>query len=67
MPGEEAYFFAPPLIKLVVMSLTTLGLYVLYWFYRNWKTIKLRGHDGIMPFWRAVFPLIWLNCFNVLI
>jgi hypothetical protein len=63
--GTEVYFFAPPLIKLVVMAFVTLGFYVVYWFYRNWKTIKQRGRDDIMPFWRALFSPLWAySCFR---
>ena len=53
--GTEAPFFAVSPLKLVVMSVFTLGLYELYWFYKNWQAIKLREKENISPFWRAVF------------
>lgn len=47
------------------MALVTLGFYVLYWFYRNWKTIRHHDGDNIMPFWRAFFSPIWAySCFR---
>ncbi|MCD9087822.1 hypothetical protein [Stenotrophomonas sp. SY1] len=56
--------FAPSTGKLVVMSLTSLGLYVLYWFYRNWRAIADQEGTAIWPFWRAVFAPLWgFSCF----
>jgi hypothetical protein len=59
-PGaaRDAYFTVGSL-KLVLMSLTTLGLYELYWFYRNWKVIRNQDQSDIMPFWRAFFAPFW--------
>ena len=50
--GQPAFFAVSPL-KLIVMSTATLGIYELYWFYKNWKLIKQRTESNIMPFWRA--------------
>jgi hypothetical protein len=36
----KCMFFPVSLFKLTVMSLFTLGLYEIYWFYRNWQLIK---------------------------
>lgn len=56
--------FAPSTGKLIAMSLTTLGLYVPYWFYRNWRAIEDQEGAGIWPFWRAVFAPLWcFSCF----
>ena len=32
--------FALSPVKLIVMSVTTLGVYNVYWFYKNWRTIR---------------------------
>ena len=43
----------------------TLGIYELYWFYKNWKLIKQRTESNIMPFWRAFFGVIFCySCFR---
>ena len=55
---EEAYFSVGAL-KLALMSLTTFGLYELYWFYRNWRFIRWREKSHISPFWRAFFGVLW--------
>jgi hypothetical protein len=46
-------------VKFSLMSLTTFGIYGLYWFYRNWRIIRDRDQSQISPFWRAFFAPIW--------
>ena len=50
-------FFTASVLKLIVMSVCTMGIYQLYWFYKNWKLIKDRTGQKIRPFWRAFFLL----------
>jgi hypothetical protein len=52
-------FFPVSQIKLVVMSFSTLGLYQFYWLYKNWKMVRLRTDEDIMPFWRAFFGVLF--------
>ena len=40
--------------KLIVMSVTTLSMYQIYWFYKNWQQMALRTGGGGSPFWRAI-------------
>lgn len=47
--------FVLPLWKLIFMSTATLGLYEIYWFYKNWVAIKQSEGSKIRPFWRALF------------
>jgi len=51
----KAPFFPVSVTKLVVLSLCTLGLYELFWFYKNWCLVRERETSNISPFWRAVF------------
>ena len=53
-------YFVVGTTKLVVMSICTLGIYELYWCYRNWQCIKEREQSNLMPFWRAVFAPLWV-------
>jgi len=55
---NNAYYVVGSL-KLALLSMCTLGLFDLYWFYRNWKTIKTNLDLNIMPFWRAFFSPLW--------
>ncbi len=57
--ADGPYFFTTSTLKLVVMSTVTLGLYELYWFYKNWVMIRDRSGAKLMPFWRAFFSPIW--------
>ena len=58
------YFAVSPL-KLIVMSVCTLGLYEVYWFYKNWRLIKEREKLAIRPFWRALFAVFFCHsCFR---
>ncbi len=56
------YHHVSPL-KFVIMSIGTLGLYELYWFYKNWKYVRTRDNSRIMPFWRAIFSPVW--CYSL--
>lgn len=62
---DRAYFFTTSTLKLVLMSICTLGIYELFWFYKNWVLIKKRTEQNIMPFWRAFFAPLWAySCFK---
>ena len=40
--------------KFVFMSVTTFGLYDLYWSYKCWWDLKLRRRPNIWPVWRTI-------------
>jgi hypothetical protein len=52
-------FFAVSLLKLVVLSTCTFGLYELYWFWRNWNLIRVSGESEITPSLRTFFLLFY--------
>ena len=45
--------------KFVILSLVTLGLYPVVWFYRNWRYIKTSEGTSIWPWARALFYPFW--------
>jgi len=49
--------------KLIIMSICTLGIYEIYWFYRNWKYLKIKKQLKISPFWRSIFSIIF--CYSL--
>jgi hypothetical protein len=55
----EHEFFQVGVQKFVVLSLCTLGLYELYWCYKNWHRIKARTRETASPFWRGAFAPLW--------
>jgi hypothetical protein len=46
-------FFDVSLPKLLVLSVCSLGIYELYWFYKNWQLVRARERSDISPLWRA--------------
>ena len=51
---EEQPYFPVSRQKLVVMSMTTLSMYQIYWFYQNYQRVNARAGSGGSPFWRAI-------------
>lgn len=63
--SPEPPFFAVSVFKFAVMSLCTLGLYQIYWFYRNWRSIKGRDGSNISPPLRSIFSIFYCYpCFD---
>lgn len=57
-------YFTLSTTKLVIMSVSTFGLYLLYWFYKNWVAINNSGKN-CSPFLRAFFtPIFAYSCFK---
>jgi len=52
-------FFPVSVLKLVVMSICTLGLYELYWFHGNWVLIRDRESSTISPARRTLFAVLF--------
>ncbi|MDO8728005.1 MAG: TIR domain-containing protein [Candidatus Methanoperedens sp.] len=55
IPG---YSNAQPIWHLIILSILTFGLYQIYWFYRNWKHLKINNHLDISPGWRTAGLLV---------
>ena len=51
---EEQPYFPVSRQKLIVMSVTTLSMYQIYWFYQNYQRVNARAGSGGSPFWRAI-------------
>lgn len=51
-------WFAVGPAKLIVMSLATVGLYQVYWFYQHWRRVRESGED-IWPLPRSIFGVIF--------
>lgn len=52
--SAQQFSNAQPVLHLVLLSIATLGIYEIYWFYRNWKQFKLHKNLKISPLWRTV-------------
>jgi len=51
-----AYFYIST-ARLIFMSVISLGVFISYWVYKNWRYIKERDGLDIMPFWRGWFTI----------
>jgi hypothetical protein len=66
LPTQQPLFFPVSLLKLLVMSTVTFGLYELFWFYKNWKFIQARNPwRRVMPLWRVFWGFFYCySCFK---
>lgn len=63
--AHAAPFFAVSILKLTVLSICSLGLYELYWFYKNWQCIRDRERSDIVPALRTFFAVLFCySCFK---
>ncbi|MCA9639079.1 MAG: hypothetical protein H6718_26480 [Polyangiaceae bacterium] len=49
-------FYPVGTTKLWVMALATSGLYLIFWFERQWRYIQAHSGQPMMPFRRGVSP-----------
>jgi hypothetical protein len=59
---EPAYHHVS-VVKFIIYSICSFGLYLIYWFYKNWRYVRDRDGSDIRPAWRAIFSPIW--CFHL--
>jgi hypothetical protein len=63
--GTAAAYYSPSTVKMVLLCPTTMGLYTVYWFWRNWQAIKRETGGSQWPWARALFSPIWsFICFS---
>jgi len=55
---EDAYSFYQPVWQFVVLSILTLGIYDIYWYYKNWKHLKAIQFSNFSPVLRTIGLLI---------
>jgi hypothetical protein len=47
--------------KFLVLYVATLGSYIVYWIYRNWREYKLASNEKVMPILRAIFSIFFIH------
>ena len=57
---ENNHFYPIAVWKFAVLSVVTIGLYDVYWMYRNWESVKRKNQSSIMPIARGIFAPLWL-------
>ncbi|OUS00661.1 hypothetical protein A9Q81_10250 [Gammaproteobacteria bacterium 42_54_T18] len=58
---EEGEFYVVSTLKFTVLYISTLGIYALYWFYRNWTVHKIKQGLDIWPIPRAIFAIFYIH------
>lgn len=58
--APDITFFVRKPVIMTLLILVTGGTYVLYWMYRNWRTIGDKTVRNISPFWRTFFSIFYL-------
>ena len=59
--STDSKFLYIPENRLIALGIITLGLFEIYWMYKNWSYIKERDNLDIMPFWRAIFGIFFMH------
>lgn len=57
-PVKYDFFIVHP-VKMVLLTFTTILLYLVYWEYKNWSVIKAADKSDSKPFWRAFFSPVF--------
>lgn len=66
--SANAQYYSVSPEKLAILSIITLNLYPLYWFYKNWLVAKEKEKLNVSPFWRAFFaPLFADSLFKIIL
>ena len=53
LPAEDYALRISP-VRIIVLSIATSGVYVLYWLYRTWKQLQAETGDVHYPVWHAL-------------
>lgn len=62
--AESEHFYVVSPTKFCVLYLATLGLYTLYWDYKQWALIKRTTHGSEWPVPRAIFNIFFQHSLN---
>lgn len=59
--AQEGDFFVTSIRKMVIMYVATMGVYSLYWFYKQWSSQRTSMQENIWPFMRAFFSIFFVH------
>lgn len=58
-PDSTAVYYPVSYMKFVILSVSTFGLYLYFWFYMQWRYIRDRDLSCISPFFRSMWMPFW--------
>ncbi len=56
---EEFYIVSPS--KFLILQISTLGAYSIYWFYKNWQQYKTKHQEEMWPIARGIFQIFFVH------
>ncbi len=59
--SEERQFYVVSPLKLSVLYLGTVGMYTVYWFYKNWQFYRRSSGERVLPAARAIFFIFFVT------
>jgi hypothetical protein len=59
LPRERPFANPRPIWQFIILDIISLGIYELYWLYKNWKFIMEYQERKISPIWRTVFAFLF--------
>jgi len=54
-------FYVVSTSKLIVLYVSTFGVYQVYWFYKHWKCFRDYADRSVSPFWRTFFTIFFTH------
>lgn len=62
-PGDSTAppFYVVGFLKFLLLYVATMGVYSLYWFYKNWSNYKADTREDIWPVPRAIFSIFFIH------
>ncbi len=58
---SEADFYVVSFKKFLILTVATLGLYSVYWFWKHWTLYRQASGDNIWPVPRAIFSIFFTH------
>lgn len=59
--ARDADFYVVSRKKFLTLFIATLGMYRLYWFYKNWSLYKTSSDKNMWPVMRAIFSIFFAH------
>lgn len=59
--GNQPHFYVVAIKKCAVLFFVTVGMYMVYWMYKNWSQYKAATGATIMPAMRGIFSVFYTH------
>lgn len=59
--AKEPHFYAVAQNKCMVLFFVTVGMYMVYWMYKNWSQYKAATGESLMPVMRGIFSVFYTH------